>query len=175
MANVTEFRNAIRSGLARQHKWRCIINFPDFAGGNADVKQASLLARTANTPSSTVGVIDLPWGGRILPVPGDRTFEEFTVNFIAVNDMNVRNAFERWSEGINGSASNTGFVNLDDFTKDLQFDMLDVNENVTKTYVLKDAWPQMVEGMTMDSGSQDSYAEFQVVFRYVNFESNTTR
>lgn len=175
MANITAFRGAVRSGLVRQHKWQVQVNFPDYAGSNDAVRQASLLARTTTTPSSTLGVIEVGWGGRTLPVPGDRTFEEFTVGFIGVNDFNVRNAFERWSEAINGSATNTGLTALDDFMRDIQLDLMDVNDNITKTYILKDAYPTIVSGMDMDSGAMDSYAEFQVTFRYINYESNTTR
>ncbi len=175
MSNISAFRGAIRSGLARQHKWRAIINFPEYAGSTDAVRQASLLARTTTTPPSNLGVIELGWGGRTLPVPGDRTFEEFTINFIAVNDSNVRDAFERWSEAINGSSTNTGLTALDDFMRDIQLDLMDMNDNITKTYILKDAYPTVVAGMDMDSGAMDSYAEFSVTFRYINLESNTTR
>ncbi len=175
MANISEFRGAVRSGLVRQHKWGVQVNFPTYAGANDTVRQASLLARTTTSPPSTIGVIELGWGGRTLPIPGDRTYEEFTVTFIGVNDMNVRNAFERWSEAINGSATNTGLTNLDDFMRDVQLDLKDTNDNITKTYILKDAWPTIVAGMDLDSAAMDSYSEFQVTFRYVNLESSTTR
>jgi hypothetical protein len=175
MANVSAFRGAIRSGLVRQHKWRSIVNFPEYAGSNDAVRQASLLARTTTTPASNIGVMDVGWGGRQIPVPGDRTYEEFTVTFIGVNDFNVRDAFERWSEAINGSETNTGLTALDDFMRDIQLDLLDMNDNVTKTYILKDAYPTVVAGMDMDSGSMDSFVEFSVTFRYINLQSNTTR
>lgn len=175
MANITAFRGAVRSGVVRQHKWQVQINFPEYAASNDTVRQASLLARTTSTPSSTLGVIEVPWGGRILPLPGDRTYEEFTVTFIAVNDMNVRNGFERWSEAMNGSETNTGLTALDDFMRDISLDLMDVNDNVTKTYVLKDAYPTVVGSLELDAGSVDSFAEFSVTFRYVNYASDTTR
>lgn len=175
MADISQFRAAIKSGLVRQHKWRVLINFPEVAAGTDAIRQASLLARTATSPSSNLGVIELNWGGRVLPVPGDRIFEEFPVTFIAVNDMNVRDAFERWSQLINGNDTNTGLSNLDDGFRDIQFDLLDQNDQVTKTYVLRDAYPLTVAGMDLDAGATDSFAEFQVVFRYINWSSNTTR
>jgi len=175
MANISAFRGAVRSGLVRQHKWQVQVSLPDYAGSNDTIRQASLLARSTTTPASTMGVIELGWGGRTLPVPGDRSYEEFTVTFIGVNDFNVRDAFERWSEAINGSDTNAGLTVLDDFMRDIQLDLKDVNDNITKTYILRDAWPTVVAGMDLDSGAMDSYAEFQVTFRYVNLQSNTTR
>ena len=115
------------------------------------------------------------YAGREIPVPGDRTYEEFTVNFYATNAWNIRDSFERWSESINGSESNTGTVLFDDFMRDIQLDLLDSNDAVRKTYVLKDAWPINVGAADMDQGSQDSVVEFPVTFRYINVQSNTTR
>lgn len=167
---ISEMKAAVRSGLVRQHKWRVLIDFPTYAGNNADSKQASMLARTAATPPSTMGVIDLAWGGRVLPLPGDRQYQEFEVTFIAVNDQNVYNAFQRWSEAVNGSSTNTGLVNIDDFMQDITFQLLDQNDTVTQTWVLKDAWVPTVGSMQMDSGALDTYSEFSVVFRYINYE-----
>jgi len=166
---ISQLRAAIRSGLVRSNRWRVTVNFPGYAGTGADGQQASLLARTTNTPSATIGVIDLTWGGRNLPIPGDRTYEEFTVTFIGVNDMNVYNAFQKWSENINGSDSNKGLTNLDTIMNDLQLELLDVNDNVTKTYLLHDAWPATVGQMSMDSGEMDGYSQYDVTFRYVSY------
>lgn len=174
MPNITEFRSAIKSGVVRQHKWRVIFNFPAYASTSEVAHQGSLQARTANVPSSTLGVMELPWGGRVLPLPGDRQYEEFTTNFIAVNDHKVRDALERWSEGINGSESNLGLSNLADYMRDIVLEMLDSQDNVTKVYVLKDAWPVIVGASDLDQGSQDSFVEFPVTWRYINYASNTT-
>lgn len=175
MPNITEFRTALRSGLVRQHKWRVIFNFPQYAASGDTSRQASLQARTANIPSSTLGVMEVPFGGRILPIPGDRQYEEFTTNFIAVNDHKVRDALEAWSENINGSESNTGLSALEDIMRDIVLELLDAEDNVTKTYILKDAWPVIVGQTDLDQGATDSFVEFPVTWRFINIESNTTR
>lgn len=166
---ISQLRAAIKSGLVRSNRWRVTVNFPGYAGSGADGQQASLLARTTNTPSATVGVIDLTWGGRNLPIPGDRTYEEFTVTFIGVNDMNVYNAFQKWSENINGSESNKGLTNLEQIMNDVTLELLDVNDQVTKTYILHDGWPATVGQMSLDSGEMDGYSQFDVTFRYVQY------
>ena len=152
---ISQLRQAVRSGLVRTNRWRVTINLPGYSGSQADAQQASLLARTTNTPSATMGVIDLTWGGRNLPIPGDRTYDEFTVTFIGVNDMNVFNAFQRWSENINGSDSNKGLTNLDQIMTDITLELLDVNDNTTKTHIIHDAWPDVVGQMSTDSREMD--------------------
>lgn len=175
MTSIAAFRGAIRSGVQRQHAWKVQVNFPTYAGSNDTVRQASLLARTTGVPASNIGVMGVAWGGRNLPLPGDRTYEEFTVNFINVNDGNVFRAFQRWSEAINGSDTNTGLTNLDDFMRDIQLDLLDVEGNITMSYILRDAWPQNINGIELDAAATDSYTSFNVVFQYVNYQSDTTR
>jgi hypothetical protein len=165
---IQMLRNQISSGLARTNRWRVLVDFPAYAGTNADGLQASVLARSTNTPASTVGVIDLAWGGRLIPIPGDRTYEEFDITFIGVNDMNVYNAFQRWSENINGSDSNRGLTNLGDIFSDFTLQLMDTNDNITKTYVLHDGWPSVVGQMSMDAGEMDGYATFSITVRYVN-------
>lgn len=175
MASISAFRGAIRSGVQRQHSWQVQVNFPVYAGSNDTVRQASLLARTTALPPSNVGVMDLNWGGRKLPLPGDRTYEEFTVNFIGVNDNNVYKAFQRWSEAINGSDTNTGLALLDDFMRDIQLDLKTVAGDTTMSYVLRDAWPTKIEGVELDAGATDSYTNFNVTFVYINYQADFTR
>lgn len=166
---ISQLRQAVKSGLVRTNRWSVTLNLPGYAGSQTDAQQASLLARTTSTPSAAIGVIELTWGGRTLPVPGDRTYEEFTLTFIGVNDMNVYNAFQKWSENINGSDSNTGLTALDQIMNDITLNLLDVNDQITKTFTLHDAWPATVGQMSMDSGEMDGYAQYDVTFRYVNY------
>ena len=176
MSTISQLRGAIRSGLTRTNRWRVVVNLPSYAGSNSDGQQAALLARTTATPSSTVGTIEVSWGGRNLPVPGDRTYEDFQVTFIGVNDMKVYNAFQKWSEAMNGSESNSGLTNLDEIMSDITLQLLDVNDVVTKTFVLIDAWPSVVGQMSMDAGAMDAFAEFDVNFKYTSYtQPNITR
>jgi hypothetical protein len=166
---ISSLRAAINSGLVRSNRWRVLVDYPTYAGTTQDSQQASILARSTNTPASTLGVIDVSWGGRILPVPGDRTYEEFDITFIGVNDMNVYNAFVRWSENMNGSDSNQGLTSLSDVYSDFTLQLMDTNDNITKSYVLGDGFPSVVGPMSMDAGEMDGYSTFQVTIRYVSY------
>lgn len=175
MPSVTDFKQAIRSGVIRQHRWQIIPNFPAYAASNEVTRQASLLARTTTLPTSELGEIDLKWGGRDIPIPGDRVFAEIPVTFIGVQDMEVLNAFEIWQESINGSTSNTASATAEEYSRDVVMQLLDDQDNVLKEYVLEDAWIKNIQGMELDKGANDSYAEFTVTFRFLQTNSNTTR
>lgn len=170
MAQTSQLRNALSSGLQRQNKWRVVFSFPNFAGTSADGEQASILARTTSVPSSTLGVIEVPYSGRILPLAGDRVYDEFPVNFIEVNDHKIRDAFERWSETINGSESNQGLVDINAYTVNIRLDMMNTLDQVTKSYTLIGAFPSIVGSEDLDTAASDSFVEFPVTFRYERYE-----
>ncbi|AXF41398.1 hypothetical protein SHAb15599_00030 [Acinetobacter phage SH-Ab 15599] len=174
--SVQDLKNAVKSGLYRNHKFRILFNFPEFAGTADVVKQAAILARSSKTPASTLGVIEVPFEGRTVPLPGDRQFEEFTVTLLAVNDFKVRNTLEIWSEAMNGSESNTT-TSLDytDFLRDITVELLNINDQVIKTYTLQDAWPNLLEGVDLDRGAMDNSSEFNISLRYLQYVSDTTR
>ena len=166
---ISQLVSAISSGLTRTNRWQVLFSFPTYAGSNTDGLQASLLARSTSTPASNIGVIEVPWGGRELPVPGDRTYDQFDVTFISVNDMNVFNAFQAWSENINGSASNNGLGSLAGAYANITLNLLDTNDQITKTWILNDAWPPVVGAMTMDAGEMNNFGTFSVTLRYTNY------
>jgi hypothetical protein len=49
----------------------------------------------------TLGVIEVPFRGRRIKVPGDRTFADWTVTVINDEDQAMRKAFSNWMNYIN--------------------------------------------------------------------------
>ena len=53
----------------------------------------------------------------------------------------IRNAMERWHNGINDYANNTGVINPSDYQTDLFVEQLDRDDTVLKTYIFRSAYP----------------------------------
>lgn len=175
MANTSELKQAITSGVLRPNNWQCIINFPDAIPDVNASNQITALARSTAVPQSTLGVITIPISGRNLKIAGDRTFEPFTVTILGVQDMTVRRALETWSENINGSSSNAAnLVSFDSYTADITLNLLDQSDNILKTYVLEDAWCQSVGPMNLSQEELDTIINFDVTFEYLNVVTDTT-
>ncbi len=171
MSNVSEFKAAIKSGIIRGHKFRVIVSFPSFAGTVLESYQASLLARSTATPSSIVGEVELKWGGRTLPIPGDREYPEWTCTFIGVQDMKVFTAFQKWSNGVNAHNDNTAVsADIDDLMSDITLQLLDTNDNIIMQWVLNDSWPREIGQLEMDMEAENSPVNFETTFRYVNYD-----
>uniref|UniRef100_A0AAU6W401 Tail tube protein n=1 Tax=Pseudomonas phage Cygsa01 TaxID=3138529 RepID=A0AAU6W401_9VIRU len=176
MPNIADFLASVSAGVHRQYKYRVTVNFPSIVASNDVTRTASLLAKSTAVPESIIGEMVINWGGREIPLPGDRTFPEFTLSFINTNDFKVREAWEAWSELINGSESNTaGVIDPDDYMRDITLELLGPTDNVIKTYVLQNAWPKSVGQIGLDMTAMDSFSEYDVALRYINLASNVTR
>ena len=86
----------------------------------------------------------------------------------------MRNAFERWQNGINNMSDNEGLVNPVDYQVDAFVDHLDRNGNTIKSYTLRGAYPTSVDAIELDYNTVDAIETFGVTFEYQYFETNTT-
>jgi hypothetical protein len=81
---------------------------------------------------------------------------------------------ERWMNGINAHAANTGLVNPTDYQADLKVDQLDKDETVLKTYNFVAAFPTSVSPIELAYDANDQLEEFTTEFTYQYWTSNTT-
>ena len=169
---VDDFKSKIRGGGARPNLFKATINFPAYA--EADVELTSFLCKAAQLPAAVMNELIVPFRGRQLKVAGDRTFESWTATIINDTDFNVRNAMERWQNGINNMTDNEGLTNPVDYQVDAFIDHLDRNGNTIKSYTLRGAFPTSVGGIPLDYETTDAIETFDVTFQYQYHESNTT-
>jgi hypothetical protein len=166
---VDDFKAKLRGGGARPNLFKAAINFPSYANGDPEL--TSFMCKTAQLPGSTFGVIDVPFRGRILKMAGDRTFEVWTVTIINDTDFAVRNALERWSNGINAHSTNTGLVSPINYEADLKIEQLDRNGDSLKEYVFRGAFPNEIAPIDVSYETVDAIEEFTVTFTYQYFEA----
>ena len=63
------------------------------ATGVAEFKFA---CKAAAIPAMAVGVVEVPYFGRVVKVPGNKTFDNWSVTIINDEGFLVRNGFEKW-------------------------------------------------------------------------------
>lgn len=169
---VDDFKSKLRGGGARPNLFKATINFPAYAGGDAEL--TSFLCETAQLPGSTFGTIIVPFRGRQLKMAGDRTFAPWTVTIINDTDFDVRNSMERWMNGINAHTANTGLTSPITYEADLLVEQLDRDGTSLKKYTLRGAFPTEVSPIDVSYGAIDEIERFTVNFEYQYFETNTT-
>ena len=97
--NIHDFKQSFKGGV-RPNLFRCNITHA------VGIPRIEFLCKAAQIPSSTVGNIDVPFRGRQLKVPGDRTFADWTVTVLNDPQFAIRAAFEEWSARITHHAVN---------------------------------------------------------------------
>ena len=177
MANIDDFKANLIGGGARANQFRVTITPPPGIAIGLDVRRTSFLVRSSNLPALTLGEIAVPFRGRSIYIAGDRTFDEvWTTTFLNDTDFMIRNAMERWSNGINDLVNATGVTNPSDYQTDLIVEQLDRDDKQLKSYIFRNAWPVSVGSIELTSESADAIEGFDVTWRYLHFEpSNVAR
>ena len=170
--NIDDFKAKLKGGGARPNLFKATINFPAYAQG--DVELTSFMCKAAVLPASTMAVIDVPFRGRQLKIAGDRTFETWSPTILNDTDFNVRNATERWMNGINALSANTGLVAPADYSADLVVEQLDRDETVLKRYNFRGCFPTNISAIDLAYETNDAIEEFTVDFQVQYWESATT-
>ena len=171
MANIDDFKANLIGGGARANQFRVTITPPSGIAIGLDVRRTSFLITASSLPQSQIGEIPVPFRGRNIYVTGDRPApEEWTTTFYNDTDFMIRNAMERWHNGINDFANNTGVVSPADYQTDLFVEQLDRDSTVIKSYIFRSAFPLTVTSIELTSAEATEIEVFDVTWRYQHFE-----
>ena len=173
MAQIDDFKANLIGGGARANQYRVTITPPTGIATGLDVRRTSFLVTASNLPAQTLGEIAIPFRGRSIYIAGDRPFDEgWTTSFMNDTDFMIRNAMERWSNGINDLAAGTGTTSPSDYQTDLFVDHLDRDDTILKSYIFRSAWPTSISAIELTNDAQDAIETFDVTWRYQHFEAS---
>ena len=172
--NVNEFRSQMVGDGARPNLFEVSMPFPNFANpGNAQQK-LTFMCKTAQLPGSTVNTVPVQYFGRELKFAGNRTFQDWTISVINDEDFTVRNAFERWMNGMNShnlNIRNPAAASPAGYTADASVTQYGKNGNTLKQYKFIGVFPTDLSPIDVDWGSNDTIEEFTVTLSYQWWES----
>ena len=173
---IDDFKANVASDFARPNLFQVDLAFPSGIINNAGlINLGKFTVRAANLPSSQIGVIEVPFRGRVLKIAGDRTFEPWTITVQNDSNFALRNAFELWSSSIQAYNENftsaAGLGDQDDSTgyfSDMSVHQLarDVKDGekpkVLKSYKFYNVFPSNLAAIDLDYGNNDAIEEFTV-------------
>ena len=102
---ISDLKEAI-SNSARPNLFECEIQFPtNLTSAGVSPTEANesfkFLCKAAAIPSMTIGVVEIPFRGRRIKVPGDRIFDTWTATIMVDDNHFIRRAFKEWVNNIN--------------------------------------------------------------------------
>ena len=167
--NVNDFSSKLIGGGVRPH----LFEVTGSLGGSSPQQEGLIpfMVKAAQLPASTVGMIEVPYRGRKIKIPGDRTFAEWTITVISDGNFELRDAFEEWMSRINSHAGNTSLDALHQpgsagIYSDWQVNQLDRSGGVIKSYKMLNCFPTDVSAMDVSYETTDTIHEFTVTLQY---------
>jgi len=173
---LDDFKARVQADFARPNLFQVDLTFPQSIITNTGLTElGKFTVRAANLPSSTMGVIEVPFRGRVLKIAGDRTFEPWTITVMNDSKFSLRTAFEVWLEAIQASNENftaaaglgddqdaTGYFS-DMMVHQLSRDVKDgENPKTLKSYKFYNVFPSNISAIDLGFGSNDAIQEFTV-------------
>ena len=169
MSNIAEFKSQFQGGV-RPNQFRVFMS----KGPNGiGTKNFSFLGKAASIPASTIGNVDVPYRGRQLKVPGDRTFEDWTLTVFNDGEWSARSYFEKWMQVLQGHRTPVRSVSATDVYGNAVVQQLSRTGTAIATYTMEDIYPTNVAAIDLGFDTNDSVEEFQVTFAVNNWYSSS--
>lgn len=127
--------------------------------------------KAASMPASNIAAIEVPVRGKTLKIPGDRTFDPWTVTIINTEDFKLRKSFEKWVESIASMNEGKGSPDPTKYQTDAtvyQIGRSDtpVDKNdYTAAYKFYGIYPSSVSAIDVSYENTDTIEEFTVEFQ----------
>jgi len=174
MANsINDFKTAFRGG-SRANRFVVNSAFPAgvLAGKSYQIGQFNI--SSASLPKADVGVIGVPYRGRMAYFAGDRQYSVWPITVYDDNNSVLWTAFQSWKEQLDGHITHT--VPSGDFSyQSLQtiwnIEQLDNNGNTVRSINLHNCWPSELGGINFDMGSTET-VNFQVTLTFDHISFN---
>ena len=174
---IDTFRQtALSAGGARANLFDVTISDIDAnLMGAAGVKEFTFACKAANIPAMAVGVVEVPYFGRVVKVPGNKTFDNWSVTIINDEGFAIRNGFEKWVASMGTHIGNIQSAASSALTSAL-FGNAQVR-HFAKTgpadspapiakYNFVNIFPVTVSEITLGWDANDAIEEFTVEFAY---------
>jgi hypothetical protein len=176
-ADITTFAKQMVGGGVKPSLFE--VNGPI---GGSSLVQTPFLIKAASLPGTAIGVIEVPFRGRKIKLPGDRAFSDWSITIINDSAFSLRNEFETWVNNIQGMQSNiaipafaasvTPFLNP--MFQDWTVNQLNRQGTPIKAYKLIGCFPVDISAIDLSYDSTDQIEEFTVTMAYSYFATNST-
>ena len=167
--NVNDFKTNLPGAGARANLFQ--VELKESVTGIGDT---SFWVKAGQIPGSTIAILPVNHGGRVLKIPGLRTFDDWTCTVINDEDMRIKRTMIHWmmemagdADGERGAEITTSTTTGGDIykTQDIVIKQYDHEGTAMQYYTMNKAWPNAIADSAVDWGS-DGLHEFTLTFSY---------
>ena len=172
--NVDQLKTVLKGGV-RTNLFK--VNFAIPAGVDTfglDSNIIGVLTKAAQIPQATLGSIEVPFRGTRYKMPGDRTFEPWTMTVLNDPEMRIRSMFESWSNAFKGFVSNVASADPSEFYSSVDIFQLNQSGNpipsaggeANSAWTLKGCWPSDISAIDLSYDDENTLSQFTVTWQY---------
>jgi len=175
--SVDTFRSEMSGGGARPSLFDIVLTAPAWVGFPSS--QFPFKAKASSIPASTIEAKEVAYFGHMVKFAGDRTFDDWTVTVYNDEDFAIRDAFERWLDGMDrhsqdGSVRGAAGTNPGSYVGNAVVRQYGKEGSVIKEYDFVNLWPSSVAEIAVDWDTTNEIETFDVTFKYDYYSSRTT-
>lgn len=172
--NISEFRSkALTSAGARANLFEVSLTGVTAVTGLTD-GEFQFSCKASAIPTSTIGVVEVPYFGRNIKVLGNKTFDNWSITVINDEDFKYRNAMENWMAKMSTHVGNKVTVGQTFGSGDnlygqgvvTHFSKAGTSDVKIATYNFVNIFPVSISEIALEWGSNDTIEEFTVEFGY---------
>lgn len=176
MASIESFKQSFGEGQ-RVSLFRVTGAFgvggsPSAAGGG---DMTEVFVKSAQFPSSNIGTMEIPFRGRKIKMPGDRTFNEWTISVSLDDEHTLYNEFVAWSDSLNSHEQVESAGIGTDLKQDWYIEALGPDGQANGNQMtLVGCWPSEVGTVDFNFETTDTVAEFSVTMQFDYWRNDRT-
>lgn len=173
--DINSFRGNLKQGGARPTLFE--VELSGLPAGIVIPDGGRFLIKASTLPETTIGQIEVPYFGRKIKIPGDRSYAEWSITVINDEDFAVRNALENWVNLLQDATTNTR-TNLSQLgctgeIKQYNKTGTGFEGGVIKSYKFFNMFPSSISTIDMSWETPDTIEEFTVTWQYDYFIPST--
>jgi len=171
--SIDTFRGKLNGG-SKANLFRMVIDLEESITG-VDLTNFSVLCKSGAIPAFTLGVIEVPFRGRRIKIPGDRTYGDWTATFVNDDSQNIRKSFDNWLNSIvNVDGEQALRDGTETYRSTITINQLRPDGTIARIYQLYDAFPTDVSAIDLSYDTTDAIQEFTVTFQYHYLDVGST-
>ena len=165
--SISDFRKkGLVDGGSRPNLFSCQFTSTPSGLSSLSSTNFTFLCKIATIPPSTLGVVEVPYFGRMVKVPGNRTFDNLSITIINDESMDIRDGFERWMDMMNSHKTNQTWNTNILGTLVVTHNIRSLNSSGDKKWTFNEIFPVALGEIGLDWGSNDTIEEFTVDLAY---------
>jgi hypothetical protein len=172
-SGINDFRNQFKG--TRNNRFAIQLGLPTEVGNGQELR-LDLYGKATSLPTASIGVIPVPWMGRVIKFSGERTFADWTIQLYDENsagNSDVRSLMMKWLELMNTAETHDISYNKTSEAiiawNDLQGGQEGRHNSQTnwgKRVKLYNCFPIDVGELQLSYDNVDQFSEFPVTFAY---------